>query len=76
MSYFVNFDNTLLNKYKKNKNRKKFIDVFLYLWIDGYSNFIQFHYRLIVHQTPSNFHIICNGYNLMVFDGLSNDNEI
>jgi hypothetical protein len=42
----------------------------------GHLNFMQFHYRLIVHQRP----LICNRYklyqNLMVFDGLSNDNEI
>jgi hypothetical protein len=77
MGYFDNLDNGSLNKYKKNlKNGKKFIDVFFYLWIDGHSNFMQFHYRLIVHQRPSNFQIICNGSNLMVFDGLSNDNEI
>jgi hypothetical protein len=31
---------------------------------------------LIVHQKTSNFHIICNGSNLTVFDGLSNDNKI
>jgi hypothetical protein len=37
---------------------------------------MQFQYRLIVHQRPSNFYIICNGSKLMVFDGLSNDNEI
>jgi hypothetical protein len=31
MGYFDNFDNGLLNKYKKNsKNRKKFMDVFFY----------------------------------------------
>jgi DAD family len=70
-------DNEPLNKYIKNlKNRKKFIDVFFYLWIDVHSNFMQFHYRLIVHQRPSNFHIIYNGYNSTVFDALSNDNEI
>jgi hypothetical protein len=34
--------------------KKTFIDVFFYLWIDSYSNFIQFHYRLIVHQRPLN----------------------
>jgi hypothetical protein len=34
------------------------------------------HYRLILHQGPSKFYTICNGYNLMVFDGLSDDNEI
>jgi hypothetical protein len=30
--------------------KKKFIDMFFYLSIDDHSNFIQFHYRLIVHQ--------------------------
>jgi hypothetical protein len=73
MGHFDNLDNEPLNKYK---NRKKFIDVFFYLWINGNSNSIQFYYHLIVHQRPSNFHIICNGSNLTVFDGLSNDNEI
>jgi hypothetical protein len=52
MSYFNNFNNESLNKYKKDlKNKKNIIDVFFYLWIDGHSN-------------------------LMVFDGLSNDNKI
>jgi hypothetical protein len=37
---------------------------------------MQFHYRLIVHQRPLNFHTICYGFNLTIFDGLSNDNEI
>jgi hypothetical protein len=37
---------------------------------------MQFHYRLILDQGPSKFYIICNGYNLTVFDGLLNDNEI
>jgi hypothetical protein len=77
MGYFDNFDNESLNKYKKNlKNRKKFIDMFFYLWIDGNSNFMQFHYRLIVHQRPSNFYSIYNDSDLTIFDGLSNDNEI
>jgi hypothetical protein len=41
MGYFDNLDNRPLNKYKKIfKNRKKFIDVFFYLWIEGHSNFI------------------------------------
>jgi 2',3'-cyclic-nucleotide 2'-phosphodiesterase (5'-nucleotidase family) len=40
------------------------------------SNFIQFHYHLIFHQGLSKFYIICNNYNLTVFDGQSNDNEI
>jgi hypothetical protein len=31
---------------------------------------------LIVHQKSLNFHIIYNGFNLIIFDGLSNDNEI
>jgi hypothetical protein len=78
MIYFDNFDNGPLNKYKKNlKNgKKKLIDVSFYLYIDGHSNFMEFHYRLIVHQKPSNFHVIYNGFNLTVLDGLSNDNEI
>jgi hypothetical protein len=74
MGYFDNLDNGLLTKYKK--NGKIFIDVFFYLYIDGHSNLMQFHYHLIVHQRPSKFHAICNGSNLMVFDRLSNDNEI
>jgi hypothetical protein len=41
MSYFDNLENGSLNKYKKSfKNKKKFIDVFFYLWIDGHSNFM------------------------------------
>jgi hypothetical protein len=77
MGYFDNLDDESLNKYKKKlKMNFFFIDMLFYLWIDGHLNFIQFNYRLIVHQRPSNFHIICNGSNLTVFDGLSNDNEI
>jgi hypothetical protein len=34
MSYFDNFDNGSLNKYKKLK--KKIIDVFFYFWIDSH----------------------------------------
>jgi hypothetical protein len=50
MGYFDNHDNGLLNKYKKKfKNRKIFIDMLLYLMIDSVLNFMQFHYRLIVH---------------------------
>jgi hypothetical protein len=76
MVYFDNFEP--LNKYKINfKNGKKFINVLFYLQIDDYSNFMKFYYYcLIVHQRPSNFHVIYNGSNLTVFDGLSNDNEI
>jgi hypothetical protein len=70
------FDNKSLNKYKNNLKMEKIINVLFYLWIDSYSNFIQFHYRLIIHQKSSNFHAICNGFNLTVFDELSNDNKI
>jgi hypothetical protein len=77
MGYFDNLDNGPLNKYKQNlKNGKIFMDLFFYLWIEGHSNFMQFHYRVIVYQIPSNFYAICNGSNLTVFDGLSNDNKI
>jgi hypothetical protein len=47
-----------------------------YLWIESHSNFIQFHYHLIVHQTPLNFYVIYNDFNLMVFNGPSNYYEI
>jgi hypothetical protein len=77
MVYFDNLDNGSLNKYKQIlKMKKKIIYALFYLYIHGYSNFMQFHYRLIVHQRPSNFHVIYNSSNLTVFDGLSNDNEI
>jgi hypothetical protein len=76
MGYFDNLDNEPLNKYKNILKMKKNIDVFFYLWIKGHSNFMQFHYRLIVHQRPSNFYAIYNDLNLMVFDGLSNNNKI
>jgi hypothetical protein len=56
--------------------KKKIIDVLFYLQIDNVSNFIQFHYRLIVHRRPLNYNR-CKSYKiLMVFDGLSNSNEI
>jgi hypothetical protein len=55
--------------------KKVYICVILHL-IDDHSNFIQFHYRLIVHQRPLNWNR-CKLYeNLMVFDGPSNNNEI
>jgi hypothetical protein len=77
MGYFNNLDDESLQKYKKIlKIEKKLIDVFFYFYIDDHSNFMQFHYHLLVHQRSSNFHIIYNGFNLMIFDGLSNDNEI
>jgi hypothetical protein len=50
--------------------------MFFYLQIDGNSNFIQFHYRLIVHQRPLNWNRYKLHKNLMIFDGSSNDNEI
>jgi hypothetical protein len=50
--------------------------MFFYLYIDGDSNFIQLHYRLIVHQRPSNYNR-CKLYKiLMVPNGVSNNNEI
>jgi hypothetical protein len=53
-----------------------FIDVFFFLSIDGNSNFMQFHYRLIVHQILLNWNRWKLHENLMIFDGPSNDNEI
>jgi hypothetical protein len=49
--------------------------MFFYLYIYDDSN-LQFHYRLLLHQGPAKFYIIYNGYNLTVFDDLSNNNEI
>jgi hypothetical protein len=37
---------------------------------------MQFHYRLILHQGLSKLYIIYYGYNLTIFDRLSNDNKI
>jgi hypothetical protein len=65
MSYFDNLDNGVLNKFKKIlKMNFFFIDVLFYL-IDTHLNFMQFYYRLIVHQRPLN-------YNCCKFDGPSN----
>jgi hypothetical protein len=58
------------------KNEKKFKDVFFYFEIDDHSNFIKFHYRLIVHQKPLNWNHCKLHENLMVFDELSNDNKL
>jgi hypothetical protein len=58
------------------KNKNFFIDIFFYLWIDGDSNFIQLHYRLMVHQKLLNWYHFKLGNILMVFNGLANDNEI
>jgi hypothetical protein len=62
---------------KKIKNRKNnVIDMFFYLQIDGNLNVMQFHYYLLVYQTPPKYYAFYNGFNLTVFNGLSNDNEI
>jgi hypothetical protein len=42
---------------------------FLYFATNGSINFIQFHYRLIVHQGPSKFYPIYSSY-------LSKDNKL
>jgi hypothetical protein len=77
MSYFDNLDNEPLNKYKINlKNGIFFIDVFFYVQIYDHSNFMQFYYHLIVHQGPLNWNRCKLHENLIVFDELSNDNEI
>jgi hypothetical protein len=71
--YFDNLDNNPLNKYKKILK----IEKSLYMCSSTFtfkfhSNFMQFHYHLIVYQIFT----ICNGFNLTIFDGLLNDNEI
>jgi hypothetical protein len=77
MGYFDNLNTRPLNKYKINlKNEKKFIDVFFYLQIDDHSNFMQFHYHLIVHQGLLISNRCKLHENLMIFDGLLNNNEI
>jgi hypothetical protein len=58
------------------KIEKKLIDIFFYLYIDDDSTFIQFYYRLIVHQRPSNYNHYKLYKILMVLDEVSNDNEI
>jgi hypothetical protein len=50
--------------------------MFFYLYIDGDSNFMQFYYRLIVHQRLPNYNCYELYKILMVLDGVSNDNEI
>jgi hypothetical protein len=53
------------------------------LWICSYTyrmmvylNFIQFYYRLVVHQRPLNYNR-CKLYKILTdLDGVSNDNEI
>jgi hypothetical protein len=80
MGYFDNLDNGFSNKYEKNLKNKKILWICSSTYrIDGDSIFMQFHHHLILHQGPSKFYTICNGYNLTdltVFDGLSNDHEI
>jgi hypothetical protein len=60
MGYFDNFGNEFLNKYKK----------------CGHLNFMQFHYRLIVHQRSLNYNRYKLYKILMVLDEISNNNEI
>jgi hypothetical protein len=69
MGYFDNIDNEFLKKLKK-VYRCVFLD------LDGHSNFMQFYYRLIVHQRLLNWNHYKLYKKLMVFDGLSNDNKI
>jgi hypothetical protein len=77
MDYFDNLDNGFHNKYKKIlKIEKNFIDIFFSLinW-----QWFKFHTISLSFDTPSKtikFYIIYNDYNLMVFDGVSNDNKI
>jgi hypothetical protein len=52
------------------------MDIFFYLYIDGDSNFMQFYYRLTVHQRPSSYNCYKLYKILIVLDGVSNDNEI
>jgi hypothetical protein len=60
--HFDNHDHEFLNKY--------------HLWIDDDLNFIQYHYRLIVHQKLSNYNR-CKLYKiLIVLDEISNNNQI
>jgi hypothetical protein len=76
MDYFDNFDNKPLNKYKKILKIKKIYRCVL-LHLDRWS--FKFHAISLSFDSPSktiNFHVIYNGSNLTVFDGLSNDNEI
>jgi hypothetical protein len=74
MGYFDNVDNGPLNKYKKILKMKKVYRCVI-LILDWWS--FKFHViRLIVHQRPLNWNR-CKLYeNLMVFDRLSNNNEI
>jgi hypothetical protein len=64
-AYLDNLNNGSSNKYEKNlKNRKKSQ---------------KFHAISLSFDTPSRlskFYTICNGFNLTVFDEVSNDNEI
>jgi hypothetical protein len=76
MGYFDNLNNRPLNKFKKILKIEKKNYRCVLLPMDSHSNFIQFHYRLIVHQRPLNWNCCKLHEKLMVFDGLSNDNEI
>jgi hypothetical protein len=72
--YFDNLDNELLNKYKKIKNRNNYRYVLLPI------NWWSFKFHAISLSFDSPFKIIWNRCKLyvkvMIFDGLSNDNEI
>jgi hypothetical protein len=37
---------------------------------------IKISYNFLLFASPSKCYTLCNGFKLMVFDGLSNDNEI
>jgi hypothetical protein len=62
IGYFENLGIEFLNKYK--------ITFYKKLWI--YFSI----YKLIFHREPLKFYIIYNDYNIMIFNGLSIDNEI
>jgi hypothetical protein len=57
----------------KNKKTYEYVIILIDWW---WFKFHTFYCHLILHQESSKFCTIYNGYNLMVFDGLSNDNEI
>jgi hypothetical protein len=62
MGYFDNHDNRLLNKYKKILKIDFFLQICSFTYrVVVFSNFMQFHYLLIVHQRTSKFYIIYNG---------------
>jgi hypothetical protein len=75
MGYFDNLDNESLKKKKIEKI--EFFYKYVLLPLDWWS--VKFYVISLSFDSPSmtiNFHIIYNGSNLMIFDELSNDNEI